>query len=114
VAPIPAERIVRPDDRRQERIGAQLVVVDEILVAERQADHPLGHQPRGRMLDVGRIALVDETPGEARQQARPALDRRQQRQPALGADPPTVERRHQPATATDTLQLELARSTVCH
>jgi hypothetical protein len=39
--------------RRQHRVVAQLVMVDQVLIAERNADHPLHHQCLHFMLDKG-------------------------------------------------------------
>ncbi len=54
---------------RHDRIVAELVVVDQILVAERDADDPLHHQRLDVVLDQVLITPVNkaasETPGQA-------------------------------------------------
>jgi hypothetical protein len=47
--------------RREHRIVAQVIVVDQVLVAERNAEHPLRHHRPDRVLDLHRGAVVDET-----------------------------------------------------
>jgi hypothetical protein len=54
---------------RQHRVMAELVVVVEILIPERNADNPLHHQRLDRMLGVGRIAAVREAGRQATGQA---------------------------------------------
>ena len=44
--------------RRQHRVVAKLVVVDQVFVAQRDPVHPLTHQRRDLVLDPRRIALV--------------------------------------------------------
>src|SRR3954447_1981908 len=51
---------------------AQLVVVVEVLITERNADNPLHHQRLDGVLGIGRVAAVlkagRQTPGQAQQQ----------------------------------------------
>jgi len=49
---------------RQHRVVAQLVVVDQILIAERDPDHPPHHQRRDLVLDQGGITVIAH-PGSA-------------------------------------------------
>jgi len=47
---------------------AQLIVVDQILVAQRDPEYPLTDQARHRVLDqIGR-AVIGEAPGKPRHQ----------------------------------------------
>ena len=58
------------DHGRQQRVAAQVIVVDEILVAQRQGEHPLGDQARHAVLDPVRLAVViGEAGGELAGQA---------------------------------------------
>jgi hypothetical protein len=47
-------------ERRRDRIVAQLVVVDQVLVAQRQAEHPLPDQRRDAVLDQRRRPRIAE------------------------------------------------------
>ena len=65
---------------RQHRVVAELVVVDQVLVAERDAEHALADQRRDLVLDPLRHARVAEAGGEAPDQAdRPVGGAEQQR-----------------------------------
>jgi hypothetical protein len=72
----------------------QLIVVVDVLVAERNAEHPLPNQRRYKVLDQFRAAAIDEALGETGQSARSP-------DPSLStAAPPAsdVIARHQTAT----------------
>lgn len=78
----------------QNRVAAKLVVVDEVLVAEREAEHALAHQRRDRMLDPGGIAAVPEAAGETLHQPDRPVGRAEQQRPRIRRDRPAVETRH--------------------
>ena len=60
-----AGRIALADQRRQERIVPQVVVVVEVFVAQGQGEHPLGDQFVDRVLDQLGIAVIVEAGGES-------------------------------------------------
>ncbi len=59
---------------RERRVLAQLVVIDKVLVAQREAKNPLPHQRLHLMLDKARIAPVGEARRKPAHQAEPAID----------------------------------------
>ncbi len=50
--------------RRQRRIVPKIVVVVDVLVAQRNPHNPLAHQPLERVLDARRRTAIDEAPRE--------------------------------------------------
>jgi len=47
------------DERRQHRIVAQLIMVDQVLIAERDPEHPLRHHGRDAVLNHARTGSSD-------------------------------------------------------
>jgi hypothetical protein len=84
--------------RRQHRVMAELVVVVEVLITQRNADNPLHHQRLHRMLDIGRIAAVLETDRQAMGQAQHPIRRSQQQRTGVTGDGATVKRRNNRAS----------------
>jgi hypothetical protein len=111
--PLGAGRVRLAHHRRQQGVPAQLVVVDEVLVAERQGKDPLPDEMVDRVLAALRIAMVDEAGGEAVEQLRRPIRLLEQHSPAVRRDLTTIEARHQPAPLRKALQLELRSSTLC-
>ena len=54
---------------RQHQIMAQLVVVDQVLVAQRDPEHTLPDQARHRVLDQIGVPVIGETAGKALDQS---------------------------------------------
>jgi len=79
---------------RHQRIVAQLVVVVEILVAERDPEHPLAHQRHNLMLDQVRTSLVVEACRKSIHQPDRTIRRSEKERAAIRRDWPAVERRH--------------------
>jgi hypothetical protein len=95
----------------QHRVVAELVVVDQVLVAERDAEHPLADQGRRLVLDALRRPRVAEAGSEATDQAdRPVRGPEQQR-PGVGGDRPAVEAGHH-TPGLDRCELEQRRVTL--
>lgn len=46
--------------RRKQRIAPQRIVIVEVFVAQRQAEHAQSHKRRNAMFDQLRIAMVDK------------------------------------------------------
>jgi hypothetical protein len=74
---------------------AQLVVVDQILIAERDAEHPLADQPRHLVLHRAPPPAVDEAGGEP-------LDRRTARSAAPSSNAPASDVTAPPSKAATT------------
>jgi hypothetical protein len=97
---------------RQHRIVAQLIVVDQILIPERDAEHALRHHRRDAVLDLGLGATVDETRRKAPDQADRPIGRTQQQRPRVRGDLAAVKGGHHPA-ALDRFITEQIAATLC-
>ena len=79
---------------RHNRVVAQLVVVDQVLVAQRNPEHPLTHQTRHLVYhQVGRT-VIGEAAGKAFDHSDLPIGGAEQHRPGLRGHRPTVERRH--------------------
>ena len=65
-------------ERRQHRVVAQLIVIDQVLVAKRDAEHPLRHHGLDRVLDLRQRPAVDEAGGEPPDQTDRPIGRAEQ------------------------------------
>ena len=72
----------------------QLVVVDQVLVAKRDAEHPLAHQGGDVMRDALRRARIAKAPCEAPHQADGPVRGPEQQRAGIGGDRPAVEAGH--------------------
>ena len=81
---------------REHRVVAQLIMVDQILVAERDAEHPLRHHGLDRVLDLRLGAAVGKTGREPPDQADRPIGRRR------AAAPPASEVLSPPSNAATT------------
>ena len=79
---------------RQHRVMAQLIVVDQILVAQRDPEHPLTNHARHRVLDQIGYAVIGEAAGKLRHQPDRPVGGTQQHCPGLRAHPATIESGH--------------------
>src|SRR5262249_1189579 len=68
------------------RIVAQVVVVDQILVAKRDAEHTLSHQRRNLMLDQLLTPCVIEASRKPRHQSDRSIRLSQQQRSSIGGD----------------------------
>ena len=83
---------------RHHRVVAQLVVVDQVLVAQRNPEHPLTHQARHRVLDQLGRPVIGQATGKALDQPDPSVGGAEQQRSGLRRHRPTVEcRHHRPA-----------------
>ncbi len=73
---------------------AQLVMVDQVLVAQAQAEHPLTHQGAHVMHHPRRIATIHKAAGEAIQQAYGLVGGRQQHRARVRSQPAAVKSAH--------------------
>ena len=73
------------------RVLAQLVVIVEVFIAQRQAKDALPHQRLDLMLDIARVAPIGEAGGEATHQPEATIDLSQQQCTCVRGDVPTIE-----------------------
>ena len=99
-------------EQRQNRIETQVVVVDDVLIAEREADDPLADQGAERMYHPARIAPVPEARRGPIDQADGTIRRPQQQRPGIRRHRPAVERCFDTA-AIEPFETELLRDTLC-
>jgi len=110
--PSRADQISLARRQRQQYVVAQPVVVVQILVAQRDPEHPLRHQIGGRVLHPRCIPVVHEAVREAAQPARALLHLAQQQHPTVRAHMLRFEpAHHRPASQTG--KLNLRRATLC-
>ena len=111
-------RAVRPPrlelagEHRHHRIMAQLVVVDQVLVTQRQGEHTLANQRRDAVLRQRRIATVLETSRKTRDQANRPLRGPQQKRAAVRRHRTAVKRCLN-APALNACKSEQIRDTLC-
>jgi hypothetical protein len=98
--------------RRQHRVVAQLVMVDDILISERNAEHPLGHHRRNAVLDLGLDPTVIEAAGEPPHQADRPIGGAEQQRPSVRGGVATVEGGDH-LTALDDFITEQVPATLC-
>ena len=86
-------------------------MVDQVLIARRQSEHPLADQRLDLVLDQLRAAKVAEAGGEAINQADRPVRRAKQQRAGVRRDASAVESRHY-GTAFDGYKSEQIRDTV--
>ena len=99
-------------EHRQNRIMPELVMVDEVLIAERDPEDALADEGRQLMLDQVGVAGILKAGGEALDQAEGAICRPEQQRPGIGGDRPACERGHHRAPL-DRCKQERIRVTLC-
>jgi hypothetical protein len=77
---------------------AELVVVIEILITERNADNPLHHQRLDGMLGIGRVAAVPKAGRQATGQAQHPVGCPEQQRTRIAGDGAAVKRRNDRAS----------------
>jgi hypothetical protein len=98
--------------RRQHRIVTQLVVVDEILIAERDAEHPLRHHRLDAVLDLAQDPSVIEAGSEPLDQTDGPIGRAQQQPAGIRGDLAAIKGGHHLA-ALDHFITEQVAATLC-
>ena len=83
-----------PARQRQHAVETQTVVIVQILVARRQAQHPLRHQGLQTMLDPRHRAMVPEATRQTLRHPEPTVDLPQQQHPTIRRQPAPVEPAH--------------------
>ena len=91
---------------------AQLVVVDQILVTQRDAEHTLPNQRRNLMLDQVLATSVMEATRKPRHQSDRSIGPSQKQRSGIRGDRPTVERRHHRASF-NSCESKQIRATLC-
>jgi len=97
---------------RHHRVVTELIVVDQVFIAERQSEHPLADQCLDLMLDQLRAAKVAEAGREAIDEADRPVGRAKQHPASVRSDASAVERSLNP-TAFDRYKSKQIRDTVC-
>jgi hypothetical protein len=96
----------------QHRITAQVIVVVQVLIAQRDADDALHHHRLDLVLYQFRCARVGKAGGETLAQSDGPIGLAQQQRPGVRRDRATVERRHNSATL-DGWKFKQCGITVC-
>ena len=91
---IPALARERFAEDAEHRIMAQLVVVDDVLVAERDAENALAEHRRKLVHDERRIATVLETIDEPRHESHRHVGLAEQERACIRGDRAAIERAH--------------------
>jgi len=99
-------------ERRQHRVVAQLIVVDQVLVAERDAEHALRHHCRDAVLDLCLGAAISKAGRKSGDQADGPVGRAEQQRSGIRGDLAAVEGGHHPATL-DHFITEQVAATLC-
>jgi hypothetical protein len=97
---------------RHHRVVAELIVVDQVLIAERQSDHPLADQRLDLVLNQLWAARVTEAGREAIDEADRPVRRPKQQRPGVRSDASPVESRHH-RTPFDGFKSKQIRDTPC-
>ncbi len=79
---------------RHQRVVAKLVVIVQVFVAERDAEHALPDERGDRVLDEPRVSRVTETSRQPSNQTQPSVGGAQQQAACVGRQRPAVELGH--------------------
>jgi hypothetical protein len=90
----------------------QLIVVVQILIAERDAEHPLRRHRLDAVLDLRLVAAILEAAGEAPDQPDRSVGGAEQQRAGIGGDLAAVERSHHLAPFDDFITKQVA-ATLC-
>ena len=96
---------------RHHRVMAELIVVDQVFIAERQSEHPLADQGLDLVLDQLWPTRVAEAGGEPIDDTDRSVGRAKQQRPGVRGDASAVESRHHRA-AFNGYKFEQVRDTV--
>src|SRR4051794_26245877 len=105
-------RISLLHQRRDQRIVTELVMVVQILVAQRQSYHSLADQAFHGVLDQQRVPKITKTGRELTQQPSPPLDLSQQQPAAIRTELPAIETSHD-LPPSHPLETQLFPVTLC-
>ena len=90
-APVDAGQVGLAHKQGQQGIGAQGVVVVEVLVAQCQGEDALGDKVGDTVLDGGGVAVVGKAAGQALEQSQAGVYLAQQQAAGVGSEVPAVE-----------------------
>ena len=107
-----AARFELARQNRHHRIMAQLVMIVEVLVAERNPKHALRNQRLYCMLNIFLPARVPETGGKSSHHANRTIRRTQQQRPRIRTDHPAIEGRYDFATFNSSKSKQIC-ATLC-
>src|SRR5690606_17130166 len=93
-----ALRLELAKQHAKQRILAQLIVIVQILISQRQRKQPLAQQRAHRMLDQLWVASVNKTARQAIDQSNRIVRALEQQRSSLRGDPPAIKGSHHPAT----------------
>ena len=79
---------------RKRRVLAQFIVIVEVFIPQGQAEDALSHQCLDLMLDIARIAPIDEAVSKAAHQPEAPVDLSQQQRASVRGDVPAIEAGH--------------------
>ena len=108
----PQHRAQLARQHRERRVLAQLIVIVEVLVAERQTEDALSDQRVNLMLNIAGIAPIDEAVGEATYQSEATVDLSQQQRTCIRSDTSAVEPGYH-RTPLNRFKFEQLRRTFC-
>jgi hypothetical protein len=91
-------RFQLPQQRSEDRIVAQLLVIVQVLIPQRQAEHPLPDQRPDRVFDQVRVTMIGEAFRQAINQTDRLIRSPQQQPPGIRAHRPAIKGRHHPAS----------------
>jgi len=109
---IGAPRFELTAQHRHHRVVPQLIVVDQVLVAKRNPQHPLSHQARHRVFHQLGHAVIGEAAGNAFDQPDLSIGGTQQHRPGLRGHRAAIKRRHHCAPF-DRYKTKQIRATLC-
>jgi hypothetical protein len=81
-------------EHRQHRVMAQLIMVVQVLIAQRNPEHPLTHQPWHLVHEQIGITIIGEAVGKARHQPDLFVGGAEQHRPGLRGHRATIECGH--------------------
>jgi hypothetical protein len=99
-------------EHRHHRVVAQLVVIDQVLVAQRDTEYPLPDQARHRVFDQIRHPIIGETTGKTLNQSDLLVGGAEQHRARIGRHLAAVERGHH-FVSFDGCKAEQIRATLC-
>jgi hypothetical protein len=97
---------------REHRIMTQFVMIVEVLIAQRQAEHPLADQGLDAVLEQPRIATGGETGGDPPDQPEAAIQLPQKQPSRIRCDHSAIEPGHH-LPALNGFKFEQRRGTLC-
>ena len=99
--------------QRQQRVGAQLIVIVEVLITQHQPVDALGDQLAHAVFDLRGLAVIAEAGGELPHDTAALLELAQQHAAAVGGDRAAIETGHHLAAAMFG-EGEAGLGTLCH